>query len=153
MRIGIVLQAVSAIVTALGIAFASGWKLTLVIICFIPLMMFSGVMQGRKQSDAGTTKDKGSFTEQGGQVDIRALPRRIIGIVRLACDPSHRTDSYGGVASSRKPFYQSLRRCVQSRVQVCFCLSITFRHTRWVFAGNRCSVCISRLSAALWPIQ
>ena len=74
MRIGIILQAVSAIVTALGIAFDSGWKLTLVIICFIPLMMFSGVIQGRKQGNAGTTKDKGSFTEQGGEVGTRTLP-------------------------------------------------------------------------------
>ena len=83
-------------------------------------MMFSGVIQGRKQSDAGTTKDKGSFTEQGGQVDIQALSDRSFPPVRLACDSSHRADSHGCVSPSRESFHQSLRKCIQSRVQVRF---------------------------------
>ncbi len=67
-RIGIILQALSAIVTALAIAFSSGWKLSFIVICFVPLMMFTGKLQGHKQGTAGQAKDKGSFTEQGGQV-------------------------------------------------------------------------------------
>jgi ABC-type multidrug transport system fused ATPase/permease subunit len=55
------LQAVSAIVTALAIAFSSGWKLTLVVLCFVPLLMLNGILYGR-------TQGKDSFTEQGGQV-------------------------------------------------------------------------------------
>ena len=67
-RIGIMIQAITAMVTALAIAFASGWKLTLVILCFIPLLMFSGKMQGAKQAKAGKAKDKDAFDEIGGQV-------------------------------------------------------------------------------------
>ena len=67
-RIGIILQALSAVVTALAIAFPAGWKLSLVVLCFVPLMMFTGLLQGQKQGKAGQSKAKGSFTEQGGQV-------------------------------------------------------------------------------------
>lgn len=67
-RIGIILQALSAIITALVIAFSAGWKLSLVIICFMPIMMFSGKLQGQKQGKAGQSKSKDSFTEQAGQV-------------------------------------------------------------------------------------
>ena len=69
-RIGIILQALGAVITALIMAFIAGWKLTLVILCFIPLMMFSGRLQGQKQGKAGQSKAKETFTEQGGQVHI-----------------------------------------------------------------------------------
>jgi ABC-type bacteriocin/lantibiotic exporter with double-glycine peptidase domain len=68
-RIGIMLQALSATITALAIAFSAGWKLTLVIICFIPLMLLTGIFQGRKQSNIAKAKNKSSLTEQGGQVE------------------------------------------------------------------------------------
>lgn len=67
-RIGIVLQGISATVTALVIAFIAGWKLTLVVLCFFPLLLFSGKMQGRKQGNAGKSKDQSSYSEQGSQV-------------------------------------------------------------------------------------
>ncbi len=67
-RIGIILQAISALVTALIIAFSAGWKLSLIVLCFVPLMMAMGKFQRKKQGSADKTKDKGSFTEQGGQV-------------------------------------------------------------------------------------
>ena len=60
-------------VTALAIAFSASWKLTLIVTCFVPMMMFSGVLQGQKQGKADQSKDKGSFTEQGGQVRISLL--------------------------------------------------------------------------------
>jgi ABC-type multidrug transport system fused ATPase/permease subunit len=62
------LQALSAIVTALAIAFSSGWKLTLVVLCFVPLLMLNGILYGRTQGKARQSKDKDSFVEQGGQV-------------------------------------------------------------------------------------
>ncbi len=68
-RIGIMLQALSATITALAIAFPAGWKLILVIICFIPLMLLTGIFQGRKQSNIAKAKNKSSLTEQGGQVE------------------------------------------------------------------------------------
>jgi ABC-type bacteriocin/lantibiotic exporter with double-glycine peptidase domain len=67
-RIGIILQAFSAMITALIIAFSASWKLAFVVVCFIPILMFSGIIQGKKQSKVGQSKDKDSFTEQGGQV-------------------------------------------------------------------------------------
>lgn len=67
-RIGIIFQAVGAMVTALAISFASGWKLTLIIICFFPLVIFYGKIQGQKQANAGKTSDTDSLTEKGGQV-------------------------------------------------------------------------------------
>ncbi len=67
-RIGIILQAISAMVTALAIAFPASWRLALVVICFVPLMMFSGKLQGQNQGRVGQSRDKDSFTEKGGQV-------------------------------------------------------------------------------------
>jgi hypothetical protein len=62
------LQAVSATVAALGIAFSAGWKLTLVDLCFVPLLMLNGILYGQTQGKAGQSKAKDSFVEQGGQV-------------------------------------------------------------------------------------
>lgn len=68
LRIGIILQALSAMITALAIAFSSGWKLAFIIICFIPVIIFTGILQGKRQNKAKQEKFKGSFAEQGGQV-------------------------------------------------------------------------------------
>lgn len=67
-RIGIIFEALSALVTALTIAFISGWKLTFIVLCFVPLIMLTGKLQGKKQGNAGKSKSKSGFTEQGGQV-------------------------------------------------------------------------------------
>ncbi|CAF4190129.1 unnamed protein product [Rotaria magnacalcarata] len=72
-RIGIILQAISAMVTALVIAFSTGWKLSLVVLCFFPLVLFSGKLQGQKQGKAGKEKGKGTFSEQGGQHATQAI--------------------------------------------------------------------------------
>jgi ABC-type bacteriocin/lantibiotic exporter with double-glycine peptidase domain len=72
-RIGIIIQALTAMVTALAIAFPAGWKLAFVIICFIPFMMFMGMLQGKKQGKADQAKQKHSFVEQGGQVKINNI--------------------------------------------------------------------------------
>jgi ABC-type bacteriocin/lantibiotic exporter with double-glycine peptidase domain len=55
-------------ITALTIAFSSSWKLAFIVVCFIPILMFSGIIQGKKQSKVGQSKNNDSFTEQGGQV-------------------------------------------------------------------------------------
>ncbi|CAF3938442.1 unnamed protein product [Rotaria sordida] len=72
-RIGIIVQAISAFVTAIVIAFTSGWKLTFIVLCFIPLLTFAGKMQGKKQGGAGKSKGKDSFSEQGGQHATQAI--------------------------------------------------------------------------------
>ncbi|CAF3949500.1 unnamed protein product [Rotaria sordida] len=72
-RIGIILQVLSATITCLAIAFSVGWKLTFVVICFVPLILFTGILHGRKQSNIAQSKDKNSFTEQGGQHATQAI--------------------------------------------------------------------------------
>jgi hypothetical protein len=74
-RIGLILQALGAVVTALAISFTSGWKLTLVTLSFTPLLLLMGRMQGRKQGKIGQAKNKGSFTEQGGQAGAQKRDR------------------------------------------------------------------------------
>jgi hypothetical protein len=68
MRIGIILQALGAVITALVIAFVANWKLAFVNSCFIPMLMLSGIIQGQKQSAKKESDDEISFIEQGGQV-------------------------------------------------------------------------------------
>ena len=67
-RLSLMLQALSATITALAVAFTAGWKLTLVVLCFVPLMLLTGILQGKKQYDVARSNDKGSLVEQGGQV-------------------------------------------------------------------------------------
>ena len=63
-----ILTAVGALVTALVISFTAGWKLTLVVLCFTPLMVFSGIIQGQQISQAGQKKSGTSDAEDGGKV-------------------------------------------------------------------------------------
>ena len=48
-----------------------GWKLTLVVLCFTPLLVLSGYLQGRTQSKAGQSKTAKSFAEEAGRVSDR----------------------------------------------------------------------------------
>jgi membrane protein implicated in regulation of membrane protease activity len=71
---GIIFNAVGAIVCALIISFLAGWKLTLVVLCFTPLMVFSGMLQGRRMSNTKKANEKKegniSWSEKGGMVNI-----------------------------------------------------------------------------------
>lgn len=63
-----ILTAVGALVTALVISFTAGWKLTLVVLCYTPFMVFSGIIQG-KQIAGDSKENKGtSAAEDGGKV-------------------------------------------------------------------------------------
>jgi ABC-type multidrug transport system fused ATPase/permease subunit len=77
---GIIFNAVGAIICALIIAFIAGWQLTLVILLFTPLMVFSGVLQGRRMNNTRKTKDKKleniSWSEKGGMVRICLFSNR-----------------------------------------------------------------------------
>jgi len=57
-----------ALIFALVISFMAGWKLTLVVLCFTPLLILSGYLQGRTQTKADQSKITKSFAEQGGRV-------------------------------------------------------------------------------------
>jgi len=69
-RIGIILQGISATITGLIIGFISSWKLTLVTLCFSPIMLLAGKFRGYKEGKGTRSKTKQSFIEQGGQVRI-----------------------------------------------------------------------------------
>lgn len=72
MRVGIIFNAVGAVVCSLVIAFVTGWKLTLLILIFVPLVIFSGAMQGKRMGAQKNVKNKKvgklSWDEQGGMV-------------------------------------------------------------------------------------
>ena len=70
---GLILQAAGTTIGALVIAFTAGWKLTLVIFCIIPLIIFSGKVQSLQNTSGKRLhpdKRKGnlSFIEQGSEV-------------------------------------------------------------------------------------
>jgi len=65
------LQALSAMITAVVIAFSTGWKLAFVVSCFAPLLILTGLFQGRKQNHLAKSKQNSSFIEQAEQVTNR----------------------------------------------------------------------------------
>ncbi|CAF0800398.1 unnamed protein product [Adineta ricciae] len=89
LRMGVILNAVGAIVSALVIAFLAGWKLTLVILLFVPLMIFTGTMQGKRMANASNVKkaaqqkkEKLSWAEKGGMFATEAIDsvRAVVGL-------------------------------------------------------------------------
>ena len=66
--LGAIFTAAGALITALVISFTAGWKLTLVILCFTPLMVFSGIIQDQQISKAGKKASGTSDAEDGGKV-------------------------------------------------------------------------------------
>ncbi|CAF4700599.1 unnamed protein product, partial [Rotaria sp. Silwood1] len=72
-RIGIILQSVGAAFTGLIIAFIASWKMTLVVLCFSPVILLAGKVRGQRQGKTGQSKNKDSFIEQGGQHATQAI--------------------------------------------------------------------------------
>lgn len=71
---GAILNAAGALIAALVISFTAGWKLTLVILCFTPLMILTGIIQGQQFSKAGQTKKSTTSTaEDGGKYATQAI--------------------------------------------------------------------------------
>lgn len=73
---GIIFNAVGAIVCALVIAFIAGWKLTFIVLLFTPLMIFSGMLQGKRMNNAKKPNEKKqgdlSWGEKGGMVKLNS---------------------------------------------------------------------------------
>lgn len=69
---GIIFNAVGAVICALSIAFAAGWKLSFIVLLFVPLIVFSGILQGKRMANANKPKEKKSanlsWSEKGGTV-------------------------------------------------------------------------------------
>lgn len=70
-RVGIVLQSISAVVLGLALGFTASWKITLVILSFSPLILLLGQTGSKKGIQDKKSKNKDSFIEQGGQVGKR----------------------------------------------------------------------------------
>jgi ATP-binding cassette subfamily B (MDR/TAP) protein 1 len=66
--IGAFLNALGTLIAALVISFSAGWKLTLVLLCFTPLIVLTGFMLGQKLSKAGQKKAVSTHAEQGNLV-------------------------------------------------------------------------------------
>jgi ABC-type bacteriocin/lantibiotic exporter with double-glycine peptidase domain len=58
------MEAVSTLVAALVIAFVYSWKLTLVILCFLPVMVIAGKVQGSVVAGSATS-EKTQLSEAG----------------------------------------------------------------------------------------
>ncbi|CAF1114071.1 unnamed protein product [Adineta steineri] len=72
-HIGIIMQGFSALAACFTIGFISGWKLTLVLSCFIPILFLSSKLQGQRQGNVSKTQDKDSYSEQGGKYASEAI--------------------------------------------------------------------------------
>ncbi|CAF1371247.1 unnamed protein product, partial [Didymodactylos carnosus] len=64
-RIGMIVQACGAILTALVVSFQAGWKLSFVMLCFAPLLIFSGLLQGKV--DSRQSKAANVYANEGGK--------------------------------------------------------------------------------------
>lgn len=104
------LTAVGAMVAALVISFTAGWKLTLVVLCFAPLMVFTGIIQGQQISQAGQKKSGTSDAEDGGKVSEHFQSDDESKLIRchLVRNTSHRKHSNGSFFASRRTFYSTV---------------------------------------------
>lgn len=66
--IGAFLNALGTLTAGLAISFAAGWKLTLVLLCFTPLIVLTGFMLGQKLAKAGQKKIVSTHAELGNMV-------------------------------------------------------------------------------------
>ncbi|ELU18040.1 hypothetical protein CAPTEDRAFT_197681 [Capitella teleta] len=68
---GLLTQSVSGMGTGLVIAFVFGWKLALVVVCFLPIIMASGMIQGRMSE--GNSKRNVQSLEDGAKLATEAI--------------------------------------------------------------------------------
>ncbi|XP_046573597.1 ATP-dependent translocase ABCB1-like [Haliotis rubra] len=65
-QVGSILEALGTVSAALVVAFIYGWKLALTILCFMPIMIGAGIIQGRIFK--GFSKADKEFVEQAGKI-------------------------------------------------------------------------------------
>uniref|UniRef100_H2ZPW6 Bile salt export pump n=1 Tax=Ciona savignyi TaxID=51511 RepID=H2ZPW6_CIOSA len=70
-RIGTIIKNFSSLGVALGIAFAYGWKLTLLTIAFIPFLILGGLLE--MQLVMGAEEKEGAAYEEAGQIAGEAI--------------------------------------------------------------------------------
>ena len=65
---GVIIQSAMTIGASVLIAFIFGWKLTCVLMAFLPFLIASGLLQGRLY--AGFSRGEKDYIEQGGKVGM-----------------------------------------------------------------------------------
>ncbi|KAH9520299.1 ATP-binding cassette, sub-B (MDR TAP), member 4 [Bulinus truncatus] len=65
-KVGQILEAISTVTCAVVIAFVYGWKLTLVVLSFMPVMVIGGIIQGR--AIAGASNSEKKQVQQAGKI-------------------------------------------------------------------------------------
>lgn len=71
--IGAFLNAVGTVAAGLVISFFAGWKLTLALLGFTPLIVLTGFMLGQRVAKAGQKKDLSSHAERGSMYATESL--------------------------------------------------------------------------------
>ena len=61
-----IVQAVASLLVALVISFVSGWKLALMIMCFIPFLVASGIAHGKDIQGGAVQSQRAA--DEGGKV-------------------------------------------------------------------------------------
>jgi hypothetical protein len=150
-RIGTILPAGGAALTALIIAFASGWKLTLVALCFVPLLLLNGLFQGQKHAQHQDDNKEGSLSEQGGQVRTTSDSLNLVNDDISVCNTSDGQYSNDCLVAKRKSFHRTLRKGLHRRYQVGTIDRSIFVSIAMIELENKCLVCISWRSARPSP--
>lgn len=65
--IGNTMEVTCTIISAIVIAFFYGWKLSLLVLAFMPILITAGIVQGRVAE--GNTKSEKSKVREAGKVD------------------------------------------------------------------------------------
>ena len=81
-RLGVLIQVTFSLLLSLAIAFAYSWSLTLIIIGFVPIVMFAGALQVRAVT--GFTKRNKKDLEEAGKISVESIEniRTVAGLNR-----------------------------------------------------------------------
>ena len=107
-------------ICSLTIAFFSGWELTLVILLFVPLIVFAGTLQGKKMAQTKKTNEKkdgkASWEEKGGMVTIvGTLTNLISSVFAFSLPPKRSIVSEPWLAFIKKNTSSFIMRIVSIR--------------------------------------
>lgn len=135
--LGAIFQAVTAIAVGLSIAFAFGWQLALVVLCFFPLMILAGVITGRIWSQSAS-QDRLSLAEAGRVVSECLENIRMV----TAYGKEDNFDSKY-IAEVQKPYNMSFRTAHKnailyavSQTIVFFAYSASFGYGGWLVQND-----------------
>lgn len=121
--LGAILNALGALLFALVVTFTAGWKLTLVLFSFTPLMIFTGTVRGKQDAKKFGAKDSPTTdVEEGGKVNSLfhrfALADLSDASIVSACDPSDREHPHRRLAPPRRTFHSAVPRRLRPALQV-----------------------------------